>query len=59
MKDSQRSLLKKSSLENVVKKEIRILCPLDRASYNMARIAQQDATEYSLFKSANCSTYFG
>jgi len=32
---------------------------MDRASYNMAIIIQQDATEYSLFKSVNCSTYFG
>ena len=32
---------------------------MDRASYNMAIIIQQDATEYSLFKSVNCSTCFG
>jgi len=32
---------------------------MDRASYNMAIIIQQDATEYSLFKPANCSTCFG
>ena len=32
---------------------------MDRASYNMAIIIQQDATEYSLFKSVNRSTCFG
>ena len=32
---------------------------MDRASYNMAAIIQQDATEYTLFKSVNYSTYFG
>ena len=32
---------------------------MDRASYNMAIITQQDATEYGLFKSVNCSTCFG
>ena len=31
---------------------------MDRASYNMAIIIQEDATGYSLFKSLNCSTYF-
>jgi len=31
---------------------------MDCASYNMAIIIQQDATEYSLFKSVNCSTFF-
>jgi len=36
-----------------------ILCSMDRASYNMAIIIQQDATEYSLFQSVNCSTCFG
>ena len=36
-----------------------ILCSVDRASYNMAIIIQQDAKEYSLFKSVNCSTCFG
>jgi len=35
------------------------LCSMDRASYNMAIIIQQDATEYTLFKSVNCSTCFG
>jgi len=34
-------------------------CSMDRASYNMAIIIQKDATEYSLFKSVNCSTCFG
>jgi len=37
----------------------RILCSLDRASYYMAIIIQQDATEYSSFKSVNCLKYFG
>ena len=32
---------------------------MDRASYNMAIIIQQDVTKYSLFKSVNCSTCFG
>ena len=32
---------------------------MDRAPYNMTIIIQQDATEYSLFKSVNCSTCFG
>ena len=36
-----------------------ILCLTDRASYNLAIIIQQDATQYSLFKSVNCSTCFG
>jgi len=36
-----------------------ILCSMDRASYNMAIIIQQDATEYSLFTFVNCSTCFG
>ena len=31
---------------------------MDRASYNMAINIQQDETEYSLFKSVNCSTRF-
>jgi len=35
------------------------LCSMDRASYNMAIIIQQDATYYILFKSINCSTRFG
>jgi len=35
-----------------------ILCSMDHASYNIAIIIQQDATEYSLFKSVNCSTCF-
>jgi len=35
------------------------LCSMDRASYNTAIIIQQDATEYSLFKSVSCSTCFG
>jgi len=35
------------------------LCSMDRASYNMSIIIQKDATEYSLFKSVNCSTCFG
>jgi len=35
-----------------------ILCSMDRASYNMAIIIQQDATEFSLFKSVRCSTCF-
>jgi len=35
------------------------LCSMDRASYNMAIIIQQDATIYSLFKPVNCSTCFG
>jgi hypothetical protein len=32
---------------------------MDGASYNMAIIIEQDATEYSLFQSVNCSTCFG
>jgi hypothetical protein len=32
----------------------RILGSFDRASYCVALIIQQDATEYSLFKSVNC-----
>ena len=32
---------------------------MNRLSYNVAIIIQQDATEYSLFKSVNCSTCFG
>jgi len=32
---------------------------MDRASYNMAIITQQDTTEYSLSKFVNCSTCFG
>ena len=35
------------------------LCSMDRPSCNMAIIIQQDTTQYSLFKSINCSTYFG
>ena len=38
--------------------EVNNLCSMDRALYNMAIIIQQDATEYSLFKSVNCSTCF-
>jgi len=37
----------------------KLLCSMDRASYNMAIIIQQDATEYRLFKSVNCWTCFG
>ena len=32
---------------------------MDRASYYMAIIIQQDATEYSSFKCVNCSKCFG
>ena len=32
---------------------------MDRASYYMAIIIQQDATEYNLFKSDNFLIYFG
>jgi len=32
---------------------------MDRVSYNLAIIIQQDATEHTLFKSVNCSIYFG
>jgi len=31
---------------------------MDRASYNVAIIIQQDATKYNLFKSVTCSTCF-
>ena len=31
---------------------------MDRLSYNIAIFIQQDATEYRLFKSVNCSTCF-
>jgi len=36
-----------------------ILNSIDRASYYMAIFIHQVATEYSLFKSVNCSKYFG
>ena len=38
---------------------VTFLCSMDCASYNMAIIIEQDATEYSLFKSINCSTCLG
>jgi len=40
-------------------RDVHILCSVGRASYNMAIIIQQDATESSLFECFNCSTCFG
>ena len=38
---------------------LKILYSMVRASRDVSIIIQQDATEYSLFKSINCSTCFG
>jgi len=39
--------------------EVHNLCSVDHALYNVEIIIQQDATEFSLFKSVSCSTCFG
>jgi len=63
--DSAMSVKMSCKFSNIMERElflvvkISIPCSVDPASYNMAIIIQQDATEYSLFKSVNCLTGFG